>query len=87
MPTVAPYECHWLKTKTLFRSVVKDDAGAKGEAIEQVLHQLHVKIDLTVHELQRVKQAQDSKKGKKARQKVLALYSHNLNRQCGGVLC
>jgi hypothetical protein len=85
----ASAEPDWLKAKTLFRSVVKDDAGAKGEALEQVLHQLHVKIELTVHELQGVKQAQDNKKRKKARLKVLPLYSHDLNRQggqCGGVL-
>ena len=83
--TAVPADPDWLKTKTLFRSVVKDDAGAKGEAMEQALHQLHVKLDLTIHELQGVKQAQDNKKRKKARQKVLPLYSHNLNRQGGAV--
>ena len=44
--------------------MVKDDTGAEAGALEQILHQLHVRLELTQHELQGVKQATEDKKKK-----------------------
>ena len=51
--------------------------------MEQRFHQLHVQIELILHELQSIKRGIEDKKRKKTKQKVLPLYSHTLNRQGG----
>ncbi|KAF1364441.1 hypothetical protein EJ07DRAFT_172453 [Lizonia empirigonia] len=84
-PATTPTEPNWLKAKTLLRSAVKDYRSAEAGALEQEIHQLHVQNELISHELQGIKQSIEDKKRKKAKQKVLPLYSHTLNRQGGAV--
>jgi hypothetical protein len=84
-PAAAPIEPNWLKAKRLLRSAVKDYRSAEAGALEQEIHQLHVQNELILHELQGIKQSIKDKKRKKAKQKVLPLYSHTLNRQGGAV--
>lgn len=84
-PDATPTEPNWLKAKTLLRSAVKDYRSAEAGALEQEIHQLHVQNELILHELQGIKQSIEDKKRKKAKQKVLPLYSHTLNRQGGAV--
>lgn len=69
----------------MLRSAVKDHHSAEAGALEQEIHQLHVQNELILHELQGIKQSIEEKKRKKAKQKVLPLYSHTLNRQGGAV--
>ncbi|KAF1364227.1 hypothetical protein EJ07DRAFT_99833, partial [Lizonia empirigonia] len=84
-PAATPTKPNWLKAKTLLRSAVKDYRSAEAGALEQEIHQLHVQNELISHELQGIKQSIEDKKRKKAKQKVLPLYSHTLNRQGGAV--
>ena len=84
-PQAASTEPNWLKAKSLLRSVVKDNAGRELGALEQLLHQLHVQLELAQSELQGVKQALANKEKKKRKKKVLPLYAHNVERHGGAM--
>ena len=77
-PQASTEEPNWLKAKSLLRSTVKDKASSEVGAIEQIIHQLHVQLELAQHELSGVKQALAAKEKKKDKNKVLPLYAHNL---------
>jgi hypothetical protein len=62
---------------------VKEKASSEVGAIEQIVHQLHVQLELAQYELQGVKQALAAKETKKDRKKVLPLYAHDLERHEG----
>ena len=88
-PQAASTEPDWLKAKSLLQSVVKDKASDKVGKVEQIIHQLHVQLELAQHELQGVKQASAAKEKKKDKRKVLLLYAHSVEWHggaSGGVL-
>ena len=69
---------NWLKAKSLLRAVVKDEADAWLGALEQLIHQLHVQLELVQHELKGAKETLTAKERVKDKQKVLPLYAHDI---------
>ena len=58
---------------------MKDNVGGELGALEQVIHQLHVQLELTQYELRGIKEALAEKERIKDKKKVLPLYAHNIN--------
>ena len=63
----------------MLRSAVKDKASSEVGALEQIIHQLHVQLELAQHEFSGVKQASAARKKKKDKRKVPPLYAHSLD--------
>lgn len=57
---------------------MKDKASSEVGAVEQIIHQLHVHLELAEHELSGVTQALAAKEKRKRKKKVLPLYAHNV---------
>lgn len=63
----------------MLQSAVKDKGTSEVRSIEQIIHQLHVQLELAQHELSGVKQALAAKEKKKDKKKVLPLYAHSID--------
>ena len=57
---------------------MKDKASSEVGAVEQIIHQLHVQLELAQHESSGVRQALTAKEKKKDGKKVLPLYAHTV---------
>jgi phage-related minor tail protein len=57
---------------------VKDNSSNELRALEQVIHQLYMQLELTQHKLSGIKRAFAEKEKVKDKKKVLPLYAHNL---------
>jgi hypothetical protein len=77
-PQAASTKPNWLKAKSLLRSAVKDKASDEVGMIKQIIHQLHVQLELAKYELKGVKQALTANEKKKDKKKVLLLYAHSI---------
>ena len=73
----------WLKAKALLRSIARPDAGPELAAAEQLIHQLHVLLELRNWELAGAKEALQERKKQKDKGKVLPLMYRDLNRHGG----
>lgn len=83
--TTAPTAPNWLKAKSLLREVVGSEPSTDLGRLEQVLHQLHVQLELTQCEL-RDAQAELSRYSKVPKQqKVLPLYTRRIERHGGAM--
>lgn len=83
--TTVPTEPNWLKAKALLRQAVGGEGSTQLGPLEQSIHQLHVQLELVTHELNEAKQELATQKKKPKRQKVLPLYTRQIERQGGAV--
>uniref|UniRef100_A0ACC2IKC4 Uncharacterized protein n=1 Tax=Boeremia exigua TaxID=749465 RepID=A0ACC2IKC4_9PLEO len=83
--TAAPTEPNWLKAKALLRQTVGSEGSAQLGPLEQAIHQLHVQFELLQHELNEAKEELMKQKQKPKQQKVLPLYTRQIERQGGAV--
>lgn len=75
--TPATREPNWFKAKSLLRVVAKDNVGAQLSELQQVIHQLHVRVEPLQYELGGAKEALCDKEKTKDKQKVL-LYTRTI---------
>ena len=81
----APTAPNWLKAKALLRRTVGDEGSTQLGPLEQAIHQLHVQFELVQHELNEAKEELKKQKKKPKQQKVLPLYTRQIERQGGAV--
>lgn len=83
--TAAPTAPNWLKAKALLRRTVGGEGSTQLGPLEQAIHQLHVQFELVQHELNEAKEELKKQKKKPKQQKVLPLYTRQIERQGGAV--
>ena len=62
----------------MLQSAVKDKDSNKVRTIKQIIHQLHVQLELAQYKLRGVKQALAVKEKKKDKKKALLLYAYSI---------
>ncbi|KAJ8109308.1 hypothetical protein OPT61_g7556 [Boeremia exigua] len=83
--TAAPTAPNWLKAKALLRQSVGGEGSTQLGPLEQAIHQLHVQFELVQHELNEAKEELSKQRKRPKRQKVLPLYTRQIERQGGAV--
>ncbi|KAF3031420.1 hypothetical protein E8E12_000519 [Didymella heteroderae] len=76
----------WLKTKRLLKREREDSKPGAAEAVDQALHQLHVRLEVQEHRIAGLEEALGANKKRRKKQRVLPLQPIDGNGAGGAVL-